>query len=51
MSPSERRTALALLDLRAGDWMNDYGDHFPALRDLLAQVQDCIDLERNPHDL
>lgn len=48
MSPSERRYALALLDLRTEEWMGRYGDEFPDIRDLLAQVQDCIDAERTP---
>jgi|LSQX01.1.fsa_nt_gb hypothetical protein len=48
LTSSERRYALALLDLRTEEWMARYGDYFPDLRDLLAQVQDCIDAERTP---
>ena len=51
LTPSERRYALALLDLRTEEWMDRYGDDLPALRDLLAQVQDHIDIERTVHDL
>lgn len=50
LTPSERRYALALLDLRAEEWIGRYGDFFPDICDLLAQVQDHIDIERSPHD-
>ena len=48
LTPSERRYALNLLDLRTHEWMERYGDEFPALR---KQVQDHIDIERTVHDL
>ena len=51
LTPSERRYALNLLDLRTHEWMDRYDDDLPALRDLLAQVQDHIDIERTPDDL
>ena len=51
LTPSERRYALNLLDLRTHEWVERYGDDLPALRDLLAQVQDHIDIERTGHDL
>lgn len=50
LTPSERRYALARLEVRIHEWMERYGDDLPALRDLLAQVQDHIDIERSPHD-
>ena len=51
MSPSERRYALARLEVRTHEWVERFGDDLPALRDLLAQVQDQIDIERTIHDL
>lgn len=47
LTPSERRNALSLLDLRVGEWLDRYLDHFPTLCDKLHEIQTRIDHERN----
>ena len=46
INPLRKRIALGQLEEAALRWTQVYGDEFPNLRDLCAQIADEIDKER-----
>lgn len=46
VDPTVRKIALARLEGEVLDWSQDHGDTFPALRDLIHQMETQIHLER-----
>lgn len=45
-SPLVRKLALGQLEGLVLDWVADYGDEFPALRDLCHEIEVQVDKER-----